>query len=66
MRTARDLSQLKGLPNLRELRIGFGGPIDLGGLAGMKDLTIFVQISNTIRGVHALDSSVTVRKFDAL
>jgi hypothetical protein len=66
LRSARDLHQLRGILSLKTLKIGTGGPVDLGGLAGMKNLTIMVQLGNTIKSEHLLDPSVTVRKVDLI
>jgi hypothetical protein len=66
LRTARDLRQLTEMRDLRDLRIGFGGLIDLGALAGMKNLTITVQMNTPVRGEHLLDDSVTVRTVDSI
>jgi hypothetical protein len=66
LRTARDLHQLTTMPNLRELRIGFGGIVDLGALAGMKNLEITVQMGTPIRGEHLLDESVALRTVDSI
>jgi len=66
LRTARDLRQLATMRNLKELRIGFGGIVDLGALAGMKDLTITVEMNTPIRGEHLLDESVSLRTIDSI
>jgi NACHT domain len=66
LRAARDLHQLTTMRNLKEIRIGFGGVVELGALADMKDLTIIVEMGTPLRGEHLLDSSVILHTIDAI
>jgi hypothetical protein len=52
--------------SLRTLKIGIGGAVDLAGLAAMRNLTVMVELSTTVRGEHVLDPTVTVRRFERI
>jgi hypothetical protein len=65
-RTVRDLAAVTRMKCLRELRIAQGGPVNLAGLAGMRDLTVLIEGMTPVTGQTALGPGSTVHRVEVL
>lgn len=63
-RTARDLATVARIPRLRELRITQGGPVNLAGLASVRDLTIKIEDGTATTGTEKLDAGTRIERWD--
>jgi Leucine-rich repeat (LRR) protein len=63
-RTVRDLAPVTRLTHLRELRISQGGPVNLAGFAGVRNLTIKIEGATQINGAGKLGAGSLIERWD--